>query len=50
MDKSELYARKLFTIKSKDTVINDAYVILAKEMLYPVLESRIQEALWLKDL
>ncbi len=42
MERSEAYARAL---ERSDEV----HTIVAKEMLYPVLESRIKEALWLKD-
>ncbi len=49
MDLSEKFARELFEFKSNDLFLNNSYKILAKEMLYPVLESRIQECLWLKD-
>lgn len=43
------YAEKLFEIAKEDKLHKDLYYISAQEMLYPVLESRIKEALWLKD-
>lgn len=43
MELSEEYARML-------PRPDDTHAVAADEMLYPVLESRIKEALWLKDL
>ena len=50
MDKAEQHARELFNWTSEESRLQHIYDICAKEILYPVLESRTKEALWLKDL
>lgn len=49
MQKSEASARSLFLFKGQDDTESFVFNIVAKEMLYPVLESRTKEALWLED-
>ncbi len=49
MQSAEDVARDLINSKSNNGKLNFIYKICAKEMLFPVLESRIKEALWIKD-
>jgi len=49
MTLAQYYAEKLFDVAKKQYEYQELYLIGAQEMLHPVLESRIKEALWLKD-